>query len=457
MMRPFNPRIVSLAFTAMLAACASRPAARPSAPMSDSERALAVESFDVMWTTVRDRHYDPNLGGVDWEAVKAEFRPKVESAATRGETVALMNQALDRLGKSHFGIIPSEAYTEITGEDSDEDAPRRGEGNKPSDRPDGEIGIDVRAVDGEALVVSVDPDSPAARAGIRPGWIIDEVNGRRLARGIAKILSTYEGEAKRDGMASYAMRRAVMGHVGEKMRIKARDERGRTRALTLEAVEISGSLVTFGHLPPMHLEYRAERLPSGVGYIGFSIFFDPATIMPWYRARIAEFSDAPGIIIDLRGNPGGIGGMSMGMGNMLVSAANLKLGTMSTRDTTINFVLSPQAGRFEGPVAVLVDELSMSTSEILAGGLQGIGRARIFGVPTPGMALPSHVIKLPSGDGFQYAVANYVSADGRVLEGQGVIPDEVVRPSRKALLEGHDPVLEAAERWILGGANPSGS
>jgi carboxyl-terminal processing protease len=56
--------------------------------------------------------------------------------------------------------------------------------------------------------------------------------------------------------------------------------------------------------------------------------------------------------------------------------------------------------------------------------------------------------KLPNGDGFQYAVANYVSEGGQPLEGIGVKPDVVVKLTREALLAGHDPVLDAALEWI---------
>jgi carboxyl-terminal processing protease len=80
--------------------------------------------------------------------------------------------------------------------------------------------------------------------------------------------------------------------------------------------------------------------------------------------------------------------------------------------------------------------------------LQDIGRARIFGTPSPGAALPSRIEKLPSRDGFQYAFANYVSAKGQVLEGVGVKPDEIIRPDRATLLDGRDPVIDAAVAWI---------
>jgi carboxyl-terminal processing protease len=77
-------------------------------------------------------------------------------------------------------------------------------------------------------------------------------------------------------------------------------------------------------------------------------------------------------------------------------------------------------------------------------------RGRIFGSRTAGAALPSIIEKLPNGDSFQYAVANYISHGGQPLEGIGVIPDEEVRLTRPGLLEGHDAVLDAALDWIAG-------
>jgi carboxyl-terminal processing protease len=97
---------------------------------------------------------------------------------------------------------------------------------------------------------------------------------------------------------------------------------------------------------------------------------------------------------------------------------------------------------------VLVDGNSASTSEILAGGLKDLGRARVFGTKSAAAALPSIIERLPNGDGFQYAIANYISKGGKPLEGLGVVPDDEVLLTRKALLQGHDSVVDAALEWI---------
>jgi carboxyl-terminal processing protease len=99
-------------------------------------------------------------------------------------------------------------------------------------------------------------------------------------------------------------------------------------------------------------------------------------------------------------------------------------------------------------LAVLIDGCSASTAEILAGGLKDLHRARLFGTRTAAAALPSVIERLPNGDGFQYAIANYISQGGQPLEGIGAIPDEEVRLTRRGLLEGHDAPLEAALAWI---------
>ncbi|MFM2125415.1 MAG: hypothetical protein RL328_1866, partial [Acidobacteriota bacterium] len=143
-----------------------------------------------------------------------------------------------------------------------------------------------------------------------------------------------------------------------------------------------------------------------------------------------------------------IGGMAMGMAGFLIEKPNQRLGTMFMRDATLNFVINPRPNVFTGPVAVLVDGTSASTAEILAGGLRDLGRARVFGTHSAAAALPSVFTRLPNGDGFQYAVANYVSQGGQTLEGNGVTPDEEVRLTRESLLAGRDAVMDAALAWI---------
>ena len=122
---------------------------------------------------------------------------------------------------------------------------------------------------------------------------------------------------------------------------------------------------------------------------------------------------------------------------------------MHMRGATLSFFINPRVNAYTGQVAVLVDGSSASTSEIFAGGLKRSEPGpHLRDARTAAAALPSVIARLPNGDGFQYAVANYISEGGQALEGNGVVPDVEVKLTREGLLAGHDAVVDAALAWI---------
>jgi carboxyl-terminal processing protease len=200
---------------------------------------------------------------------------------------------------------------------------------------------------------------------------------------------------------------------------------------------------------------QSVETPRGraVGVIGFNVWMTSVSD-PVARA-VDRFRSAKGLVIDLRGNPGGLAAMISGMAGHLLTEPDV-LGRMRIRNADLEFranarLVTPDGARVEpykGPVAVLVDELTASTSECFAGALQSLGRVRVFGRPTQGQALPALTRRLASGDVLMYVVGDFVTANGRRLEGAGVLPDEVVPLSLSALRTGKDATLEAALRWI---------
>ena len=79
-----------------------------------------------------------------------------------------------------------------------------------------------------------------------------------------------------------------------------------------------------------------------MAYVSLNAFFDPVNVIRQFGEVIEASRDADGLILDLRGNPGGLGMMSFAMGGWLVSKPGMKLGTMTTRDSSINFILFPR-------------------------------------------------------------------------------------------------------------------
>ena len=402
------------------------------AQLTSRETAANLESFEQVWRTVRDRHPDPTLNGLNWQAMHDEVRPRVAAAKSMAEVRDTLNSMLTKLGASHYAVIPNDLYQPIT------DLPSGGNATP---------GFTTTVVDGKAVVGSLEPDSPAARAGLHPGMSLESINGESVADLLK--LSESNGDQETRRLVRQSVSRKLKGAETERVGIDVVDDKGRKQHLDLDRVEPKGKLVTFGNLPEQRVYFESRRLPGGAGYMHFNEFLDPVSIIPQLEAALKEFAKAPGIVLDLRGNPGGIGIMAMGIAGFFVSKPGLKLGEMKMRETTLKFVIFPRPEPYAGPLAVLVDGGSASTSEILAQGLQDLGRARIFGSRTAGAALPSDIVRLPNGDGFQYAQASYTSEKGKVLEGNGVTPDEEVRETQEALLAGRDPVIDAAEKWIL--------
>ena len=426
------PRAAVLALALGWSACAGE-----ADRLTPGQKRLNIESFEHVWTTVRDKHWDPKLGGLDWQAVHDELRPRVESAVTMEQARAAMADMLARLKQSHFNIVPATVYEEIGGE-------LKGEGR---------TGLDVRVVDGRVLVVATEPDSPAVESGVKPGWEIGSVDRKPLAGGLRKIDQSFRGSTLHELMLERAVVARLNGDAGSRVPIGFRDGQGRSTTLDIERARPRGEPFSFGNLPTLYFWVESRKVRPDVGYIRFNLFFAPETLNKAFESAIRDCAACRGFVIDLRGNPGGSGGLALGVAGWFLDQPGLRLGDMLLRSNTLKFVVFPRPAPFRGSLAVLIDGCSASTSEILAGGLQDLKRARVFGMRSAGAALPSMFERLPNGDGFQYAIANYISEGGKQLEGAGVMPDEAAEPSRRALLDGRDPALDRALAWIEGNKN----
>src|ERR1051326_2126665 len=75
-----------------------------------------LDSFEKVWTTVRDKHWQTKPGGLDWQAIHDEFRPRIEKAASHDEARVVLQEMLGRLKQSNFAIIPAVVYSVLDDE-----------------------------------------------------------------------------------------------------------------------------------------------------------------------------------------------------------------------------------------------------------------------------------------------------------------------------------------------------
>jgi carboxyl-terminal processing protease len=410
------------------------------------DSALGVATFDRAWTIIHETHFDSTFNGVDWVALRDELRPRVEGATSRAELRDEIRDMIGRLRQSHFSLIPEEFADTLAPTTAGDSA----------EVVTGDVGLDVRLLGDDLVVTQVEPGGPADSAGIRLGWVLVAVDDDSVAPILHRIR---EQEIRYpDGFLLWsAADRRLGGAVGTSVTVALLDGRDHPQVRTLVRRTAPSEAVKFGNLPTFFARFaRDEHMtPAGhqVGRIWFN-FWMPALIQQVDDA-VEAFRAYDGIVIDLRGNRGGAGGMVMGVAGHFLTE-RVSLGDFRTRRTTLQFRANPRLVNrrgervepFAGPVAILIDETSGSASEVFAGGMQALGRVRVFGTTSLGGVLPALFDRLPNGDVLYHAIADFATPDGIVLEGRGVIPDEPVRPTRADLLAGHDPVLDAALAWI---------
>ena len=407
-------------------------------PMIEIETRLTADEraaiFETVWQTVNDGYFDPNFGGKDWQAIGNAYRQKL-AAVQDDKTfwLQVLNPMLFELGVSHLAALPSELANEV-------------------DRmtfATGSLGMDVRLLDEKMVVTQVVKGSPADEAGIRPGYMITSLDGWTLEDITANNLQAPpDNERNRRGSLAGSMRALLYGETGKQVVVEYLDAKDQPGRVTLKFAPRSGNPCgqIDPSLPPACAEIEVRRLADGTGYLRFSGFVSP--VLDRVLQAIDDLHDVPALIIDLRGNPGGQFFVRKAIASQLVGEPKLFI-RYQHRDGLEEAYLDPVPDPYRGEVVILVDELSMSSSEEFAGSLQALGRATIIGSQTPGKCLTMNVVPLPKGAILLYPFSQSQTPDGRVLESNGVMPDIPVTLERSQLLQGNDTQLEAALEYLL--------
>ena len=404
---------------------------------------VALASFDSLWSVVNNTYVDTAFVSSAWVKVRDSLRPRAETISKRRELDALFDAALHEIPDSHFYIIPASVAP-------DEGNDRKGDGR-------GATGLVVRVIGERVVAWRVVPGSAADRAGVRPGDLIAAVGERDAKSSLRRISAMPEkGRPRATAELLQRLNGALTPAAGDTVAVRILRD-GKEIPHRLVAGPAAGKISRYANLPPIAGVVKWDRIPVGggdcVGSIAFNIWLPE--FVPDLDRAVDSVRSCRGVVIDLRGNPGGVGAMVMKFAGHFVDSAQ-SLGTMRTRQVSLKFVVNPQKSRddgsqvapIDGPVAILTDPLTASTSEIFASGMQRIGRARVFGERSAGAALPALMKRLPSGDVFVHAVADFTDPEGKRIEGAGTVPDVEVPLEVSVLAAGRDGPLEAAVRWI---------
>ena len=281
----------------------------------------------------------------------------------------------------------------------------------------GGIGISVDMRDRRIYVESVYPDGPADRAGVKPGDIITAVEGRPV-RGHSISVSLD----------------ALTGEPGSVVNVRFKTPDQPSRELSLEREYILVSSVS------------QEMLSDGIGYFQISHFH--RNTHKELENSIASIRQAPGgplsgIILDLRGNGGGVVLPAVEMADGFLDEGMIVYTQGRYEASLLEFHAKPGQWVEEVPVVILVDSKTASASEVFTGALQDHGRAVIIGQKTFGKGSIQSVFMLRNGSMLKLTTAHYFTPLGKTTHNNGIQPDIAVTPEETGELE-NDRLLNEA-------------
>jgi carboxyl-terminal processing protease len=264
------------------------------------------------------------------------------------------------------------------------------------------IGAYVAVKDGQIIIIAPIAGSPAEEAGIKPGDIILEVDGRSTS-----------------GMSLAEVVLSIQGPKGTTVTLLILHQ-GETEP---EEIEIVRAEI---ELPSVYFEMKED-----IAYINITYFSERTAeeLSPVLEA-IAQ-QRASGIILDLRSNPGGLLETVIDVASFFLKEG-VVVEVVDNEGKHTVYPVKPSEITTDLPMVVLVDGYSASASEVLTGALQDHGRATIAGTKTYGKGSVNMLSQLKDGSGIYLTTARWLTPNGRLIEGEGLDPDYELEESEDA-------------------------
>ncbi len=370
------------------------------ATIEDSPKTIV----DEVWQIVNREFVDGDFNKTNWLAKRQALLER--NYVSKQEAYAAIKQALKDLGDPYTRFLPPEEFQVLT---SQTNGALSG------------IGIVLEIDQANSNIVVIEPldNSPALKAGIKPGDKILKINGKPTS------LMTLEQASEE-----------IRGEVGTKVSLQISRGGKQTLDLTVTRAEIELPAVTYTLKQEANLK---------IGYIKLEEFSAPAAKQMRKAIKELKNQGASGFVLDLRNNPGGLLFASVDIARMWLDSGTI-VETINRRGGHKKFSANHSAIT-DSPLVVLVNRNSASASEIVAGALKDNKRATIVGTKTYGKGTVQSVHSLADGSGLAVTISRYFPPSGADINGKGISPDIEVPITRdiNRLLQTNPKVLATTQ------------
>jgi len=364
--------------------------------------------FEDVWRTVYDHYLYADFGGVDWQALRAEYETRITYQQTRDEFYETMIELVAQLKDNHSRFVPPAAVEA-------EDATASGREVRVG------IGVVVQPKPDGGFVQLVFPDSPAARAGLRPRDRIIAVDGRPYVAA--------DGD--------------LQGALGTPVRLTIARPGAKLSDVMLVRQEVRDSILPY-----------FRRFPGDIGYVAIPTLWvsDMGEQVSGALTDLVASGPLRGLVLDVRSNRGGWGEV---LSAVLSHFVRGQAGVFFGRDYVRPLVIEPPAGpdlrNLSAGLVVLIDDNTASYAEVMAAVLQAEAGAIVVGTRSAGNTETIYAHMLRDGSRLWLAQEGFRLRSGANLEGTGVTPDVLLDVDWTRYSEDDDPQLLEALRLLGGG------
>lgn len=341
--------------------------------MYNSEIVQPQKLFDKTWKVVYKDYYDPELNHQNWSRWKSRYQGKIKTdddAKVAIDTmIASLNDPYTRfMSKKDFDDLTTSITSKIYG-----------------------IGVNIYSNAGKIEVFNVIPATPADFSGLKQGDLIVAVDGKET-----------------NGMNVSEVATLVRGPENSVVELTVlRDGKKLVKKIKRKEIKIKN--------------VKSSILDNHIGYIQIVSFMGGTTPNEFLEA-LENTKNTDSIIIDLRGNTGGLLDNAVFIANMFIDNGEIvEIIYRNGYKKSINANSMPKL--LDKPVVVLVNGASASASEILSGALKDYKKAKLVGKKTFGKGLVQKVVPLPNKTGLNVTIARYLTPNGTDINKLGIKPD----------------------------------
>ncbi|HEX5873502.1 MAG TPA: S41 family peptidase [Pyrinomonadaceae bacterium] len=376
-----------------------------------------AEMFDDGWRTMKYRFYDPKMHGMDWDAMRAKYRPLVDYVGDRQELLNILNEMIGELNASHTGAAP----------------PPRGPGAGGVSTSHLGVEFEPDKTAGLYRVTHVYEDGPADK-----DWVRVKVGDYLLA---------IDGKPVKAGDEYWAL---LNSRLNRKVTVKFNSKPGEEGSWTSRIEAISGGAYSQLRYERWVKERRkkVDELSGGrIGYLHIQAMNQPS--LRRFEKELREYRNKEAMVIDQRWNGGG--NIEQELLAILVQRQYQIWQPRGTEATG-----RPFAGFF-GPKIVLQNWRSASNAEMFPAGFRALGLGKVVGTPTMGAVIGTGSYSLIDGSTVRTPGVGVFLADAKRtnMENNGVQPDMLVENKPEDTLAGRDRQLEAAVEELMKQLNGS--